>query len=430
MIVRFKQPEQFAMPETNGRDSEIVGPPTPSKPPEAFGRGEDPKPKQDADQKAQDGSNQPGKEKKEPEKKPFWKRPVLLSVMIGVALVLTVVGTLYMVHSSHFVSTDDAFVDGRIAHIAPRVAGKVISLSVDDNQIVSADQPLLVIDPQPYEVKLHEAQASQEQSEAQLQQANANLEVAKANADQSDADVVVAQANSLNAKQDFERYTKVEPAARSQLQFDAATANNRSSDAQVTAAQKKADSMRAMVSAAEKTRDAAAAGVDSAKAQVEQAKLDLSYTTVVAGHPGRVTRRTVEVGNFVSVGQEVMDVVGTGVPQDIWVTANFKETQLVKMEKGQPVTISIDAFPEDNLRGHVDSIQDGSGAVFSLLPAENATGNYVKVVQRVPVKIVFDEQPRHMLSPGMSVEPEVDVRNHDQGGDGTNFNAENSPAHQ
>ena len=420
------------MPDSDGKDQTHTNGEnaTQTQPPPRSDRGEDrsqdEKPGSDNQQK-KDGKQDDGK-KDEPPKKPFWKRPVLLSVMIIVAVLFIIVGTVYLIHSSNFQSTDDAFIDGRIAHIAPRVAGKVIALNVEDNQIVAADQALILIDPQPYEVKLHQAEAALGQAQAQLQQAAANLEVAKANAAQSDADVVVAQANSENARQDFERFTKVDPAARSRQQLDNATANQRSTIAQVTAAQKKADSMHAMVDAAAKTRDAAAAGVQSARAQVEQAKLDLSYCTVVAGHSGRVTRRTVEVGNYVSVGQEIMDVVGTQVPQEIWVTANFKETQLAKMEKGQPVTISIDSYPDDKLRGHVDSIQNGTGAVFSLLPAENATGNYVKVVQRVPVKIVFDEQPRHMLSPGMSVEPEVDVRDHHQSGDGNSANASNSSA--
>jgi membrane fusion protein (multidrug efflux system) len=368
-------------------------------------------------------ADQPG----QPEKKPFWRRPVLLSVMISVALLCGVAGGLYLIHADRFISTDDAFIDGRISHIAPRVAGKVLALKITDNEIVSADQPLILIDPEPYKVKLHKAQGSLAQAKAQYQQAIANLEVAKANAAQSDADVIVAQANARNAQQNLDRFTKIQPQARSQQQLDNATADQRSNDAQVTAAQKKADSMHAMVLASEKTRDAAEAAVQSANAQVEQANLDLSYTTVVAGHAGRVTRRTVEVGNYVSVGQEIMDVVGTQVPDDIWVTANYKETQLDKMERGQPVTITIDAYPDETLHGHVDSIQNGTGAVFSLLPPENATGNYVKVVQRVPVKIVLDQQPRHLLSPGMSVEPEVDVRDHQQTGNGENSNASNSP---
>ncbi len=212
------------------------------------------------------------------------------------------------------------------------MAGRVLGLKVTDNQIVSADQVLLEIDPAPFEVRLHQMTAAQGQSEAQLEQATANLEVSKANAAQSDADVVVAQANSINAKQDLERFGKIPAAARSQQQLDLATANQQSTDAQVTAARKKADSMHAMVKAAEKTVDAATASVQAAQAQVEQAKLDLSYTKVTAGRAGRVTRRTVEVGNYVAVGQEMLDIVPTDVPDGIWVTANFKETQLQHME--------------------------------------------------------------------------------------------------
>jgi membrane fusion protein, multidrug efflux system len=404
--------------ETDGRNSPKQMGGDAAKP-EAFGRGEHP-----ADEQQKNGGQPPTKKE---EKKPFWKRPVLLSVMIAVALLGTVAGILYLIHASNFESTDDAFIDGRISHISPRVAGKVLELNVTDNQIVSADQPLILIDPEPYKVKVHEAEGALAQAEAQLQQAIANLEVAIANAAESDAEVIVAQANAKNAQQDYERFSKLEPAARSQQQLDNATANQRSSDAQVTAAQKKTDATHAQVSAAEKTRDAAKAAVKSAQAQLEQANLDLSYCTVIAGHAGRVTRRTVEVGNYVSVGQEIMDVVGTAVPDDIWVTANFKETQLAKMERGQPVTISVDAFPDEKLYGHVDSVQNGTGAVFSLLPPENATGNYVKVVQRVPVKIILEGQPRHMLSPGMSVDPEVDVRDHRQTGDGNTSNASNSP---
>jgi membrane fusion protein, multidrug efflux system len=392
--------------------------PSPQPLPEAFGR---------PDQTDQNHKGSKGESP--PEKKPFWHRPVLLSVMIGIALVLIIAGTLYVIHLSHFESTDDAFIDGRIARIAPRVAGKVLSLNVTDNQIVSADQTLLVIDPAPYEVKLKQAIAGEGQAQAQQEQASANLEVAKANADQADADVVVAQANSLNAKQDFDRFTKLPPAARSQQQLDLATANQRSTIAQVTAAQKKADSMHAQVKSAQKTVDAADASVQAAKAMVEQAQLDLSYTKVVAGHAGRVTRRTVEIGNYVAVGQELLDVVPTDVPDDLWVTANFKENQLKHMERGQSVTITVDAFPDDKLHGHIDSIQNGTGAVFSLLPPENATGNYVKVVQRVPVKIILDEQPRHLLSPGLSVEPEVDVRDYHQDGDSNTANASNPPGH-
>ncbi len=393
-----------AMDTNNKLDGEMGKSPG-TAPPEAFGR---PETKRD-----QPGSD--GKPPEAPPSKPFWKRPVLLGFIIGFVVVGFITGILIWVHLDDYASTDDAFIDGRIAHIAPRVAGKVLKLLVTDNQFVAADTPLIQIDPTPFQVKVDSAEANVLQAEAQLHQAEANREVAVAVADEADADVTVAEANSRNAEQDFERFTHIPPEARSQQQLDNATANHRSTVAQVTAARKKADSMHAQVMAAEKTVEAAKASVQAARAQLEQAKLDVSYTTVVAGHRGRVTRRTVEVGNYVEVGQEILDVVPTDVPDDIWVTANFKETQLVHMERGQRVTISVDAFPDEKLTGHVDSIQNGSGAVFSLLPAENATGNYVKVVQRVPVKIILDSKPIHLLSPGLSVEPEVDVREHGRG---------------
>jgi membrane fusion protein (multidrug efflux system) len=392
-------------------DRKPVRPPASDKP-EAFGRGEHEQPgKQSGDQKPQDGQKPPEKAPS----KPFWKRPILLGTIIGVAVVATIAGILIWIHLNDFESTDDAFIDGRIVHVAPRVAGKVLTLDVTDNQLVEANTRLITIDSTPYQVKLDQAQAAMQQSQAQEHQAEANRDVAIANADEADADVIVAKANALNAEKDFERFKNLAPEARSQQQLDTATANHNSTEAQVTAAQKKADAMHATAIASAKTVEAAKAAVNSAAAQVEQAKLELSYTNVVAGHRGRVTRRTVEVGNYVEVGQEILDIVPTDVPADIWVTANFKETQLVHMQRGQKATISIDAYPDEKLTGHVDSIQNGSGAVFSLLPAENATGNYVKVVQRIPVKIVIDGQPNHLLSPGMSVEPEVDVRNHGNG---------------
>ncbi len=214
--------------------------------------------------------------------------------------------------------------------------------------------------------------------------------------------------------------------ARSQQQLDTATASQRATAATVDAQLKRADAMHAQVKAAQTTVNAALASVNAAQSQVEQAELDLGYCKVIAGHRGRVTRRRVEVGNYVEVAQEVLDVVPTDVP-DVWVTANFKESQLAHMQRGQHVVISVDAFPDQKLHGHIDSVQNGTGGVFSLLPPENATGNYVKVVQRVPVKIVIDDKPRHMLSPGLSVEPEVDISARPDV-DGSQTNADRSAA--
>ncbi len=411
-------------------DSEPTRSPPPEKP-EAFGRGEHPeanKEQKDDGSKKQEGGDEGKDAKAEPKKppsKPFWKRPILLTSIILFAVAAIVVGVLISVHLNNFESTDDAFIDGRIARISSRVAGKVLELNVTDNQLVEADTQLIKIDPAPFQVKVDQTLAAEQQSVAQEHQAEANRDVAVASAEQADADVIVAKANALNAEKDFDRFQKLPPEARSQQQVDAAVANHNSTEAQVTAAQKKANAMHAQAMAAEKTIEAAKASTRSLMAQTEQARLDLSYTVVVAGHRGRVTRRTVEVGNYVSIGQEILTVVPTDVPDDIWITANFKETQLVHMQKGQKATISIDAYPDEKLTGHVDSMQNGSGAVFSLLPSENATGNYVKVVQRVPVKIVIDSKPTHLLSPGLSVDPQVDVRSYDGNGN-LNDTASNS----
>ena len=398
--------------------------------PEAFGRGEHP-PAQDDSKKSDDrkdgpkqdgqGKGSQGDDKKDDDKKgdnkgedpkPFWKRPVLMTILVAVLLAAAIGGGYLGWWSYHYEYTDDAFIDGRIIRVAPRVAGKVAKLLVDDNQFVEANSTLVEIDPQPFRVKKDQQEAAEKQAQAQQAQAEAQLLVSQAVAAQADADVTVAQANANNAQRNFDRFQKVSEQARSKQQLDQATADQKATAATVTAQQKRADSMHAQVKAAQTTVEAAVASVNAAISQVEQADLDISYCHVVAGYKGRVTRRRVEVGNYVDVGQEIIDVVPTDAPVDIWVTANFKESQLSHMQRGQHVTISVDAYPDQKLNGHIDSIQNGTGAVFSLLPPENATGNYVKVVQRIPVKIILDDQPRHLLSPGLSVEPEVDVGAH------------------
>jgi membrane fusion protein (multidrug efflux system) len=340
---------------------------------------------------------------KQPGKKPFWKRPVLLSVMIGVVVILTVAGIILWLVMRNYEETDDAYIDGHIVHVAPRVPGRVLSLNVNDNQLVEAGTVVIEIDPADFMVAHDRAVAAQQQAEARLQQAQANELVAEANAAQAHADVTVAQANATNAEEDFRRILRLQPEARTQQQVDQITANQQSSAATVLAQQKKAASMDAQTQAAKTAITAAQADIASAKANVEQADLNLRYCSVTAGQAGFVTRRTVEAGDYVQVGQELLDIV----PRDVWVTANYKETQLTNMKPNQTVSISVDAFPGHDYRGHVNSIQTGSGAVFSVLPPENATGNFVKIVQRVPVKILFDETLDHILAPGMSVETTV-----------------------
>ena len=225
------------------------------------------------------------------------------------------------------------------------------------------------------------------------------------------AEVGVAQANAANAAIDVKRYqelARIHSAALSQQQLDNSTANAKSTAATLAAAQRKVDAADAQIAFAETQVQTAEADLQSATAQVEQAQLDLSYTKLLAPVAGHIAHKNVAVGDYVQTGQNLMALV----PNDVWVTANFKETQLDHMRAGQPVEIDVDAYPERTFRGHVDSIQAGSGAAFALLPPENATGNYVKVVQRVPVKIVFDDpsNARRLLGPGMSVVPYVRIR--------------------
>jgi membrane fusion protein (multidrug efflux system) len=198
--------------------------------------------------------------------------------------------------------------------------------------------------------------------------------------------VQVAQADLFQAQRDLARYRAINPRAVTRQLVDNADAAQRSATARLEANRQAVAGMKAQITAAAASVDASQAAVQTAQADLANAKLQLSYTRIVAPAPGRVTRRTVELGNYISPGQSLLALVQPG----FWVTANFKETQLTNMRPGQKVKLYIDAFPNAELTGHVDSLQTGTGSVFSALPVENATGNYVKVVQRLPVKILFD----------------------------------------
>jgi membrane fusion protein (multidrug efflux system) len=338
---------------------------------------------------------------------PWYKKPLWWVVGLLVIAALAVGITLWWLHARQYESTDDAFIDAHIVLVAPQVAGRVQQVLVKDNQDVSKGQLLLKIDPAEYQVALDQAQAALAEAQGKLAQAQAQKSVADANAAQAQAQVQVVQANARNAQQELNRYQQLSRAAVSQQQLDNATAAATSSAAQVQAAQKQAAAAAAQANAAVTAIATAKATVASAQAKIDQANLMLSYTQIRATEAGLVTRKSVVPGNYIQVGQQLMAIV----PHEVWVTGNYKETQLADMKPGQPVEISVDAYPDLDLHGHVDSIQAGSGAVFSLLPPQNATGNYVKVVQRVPVKITFDSLPDHpRLAPGMSVEPTVKVR--------------------
>jgi membrane fusion protein, multidrug efflux system len=317
-------------------------------------------------------------------------------------------GTLYWLHARHYASTDDAEVDGNVTQMASQVAGRVIAIRFADNQHVNAGQTLIEIDPRDYQAKLDNALAQQQSASAQVQQARAQLDVQQANLDQAQANVLMAQADLTQAQQDYNRYHRINPEAVTRQQIDQADATFHSQTAKLAAAKQAVEGARAQIEAAKGQVAAAEALLREDEASVEAARLQLSYTTIKAPVAGRVTHRTVNVGDYVQPGQALFALV----QDDLWVTANFKETELADMKPGQPVTISVDAIPGVTFDGRVDSFMSGTGSVFSALPAENATGNWVKVVQRLPVKITFDGDVyrKYFLAPGMSVEPDVRVR--------------------
>ena len=360
--------------------------------------------KKDGDKKEGDKDDKKGDDGKPP----LYKRPLVVGLVLALVLVLLIAGILFWRHSRTHESTDDAFVDGQTSQIAAQTSGRVTRLYVTDNQVVKAGEPLLDIDARDSDARIAEARAQLVNAESQVDQATAQVAVRRAAAAEADATARQSQAELDKAAQDLARYRLVDPDAVAGQQVDAAESQARSARAQLDASRMNARSAHAQVEAAMAQVRTAQAGIESARANVTSADVQSSYTHVVAPFAGRVTRRTVDVGNVVANGQALLAVVS----ESLWVTANYKETQLTRMQPGQPVEIQVDAFPDLKLHGHVDSIAKGTGSYFSTLPAENATGNYVKVVQRVPVKIVFDDDRirNYPIGPGMSVTPNVELQ--------------------
>jgi membrane fusion protein, multidrug efflux system len=341
---------------------------------------------------------------------PRRRRRILPRVVIALAGFAAIgVGVAWWLEARDYESTDDAFIDAHMVRVAPQVTGRVAVVPVDDNQAVVAGQLLVKIDPAPLRAKLDQAEANQANATGLLAQARAQQVVVEANADQARAQVGVAEANATNAMAGLKRsQSLIVKMAVSQQALDDAVAAARRTAAALIAAQKGLEAAEAQFGVTKSQIETAEAALRSAAAQAEQARLDLSYTEVTASEAGTIAHKNVSPGDYVQIGQNLIALV----PLKIWITANFKETQLDLMRAGQPVEIRIDAYPGQTFHGHVDSFQRGSGPAFSLLPPENATGNFVKVVQRVPVKIVFDDppDPGRPLGPGMSVVPRVKVR--------------------
>jgi membrane fusion protein (multidrug efflux system) len=339
----------------------------------------------------------------------FRRRGVIIGGAVALALIV-VFGALWWWHERGIETTDDAFLEAHVVDVSPQVAGQVTQVLVEDNQPVHAGQPLVEIDPAQFQLALQQALATQQQAQTALGQANAGVAVARAGLAQANADAASAAATAIRAQQDLKRYEtlhSVNPRALARSTIDEAVATARSASAQQRAAQQRVQSAQAQIESAQAAVAGARARIATAQAGIGQARLNQGYTTVTARVDGHVANRSVAVGTYVTPGQQMMAIV----PLHLWVRANFKENILAKLRPGQRVDIHIDACPQAHASGHVVSIQRGAGEAFALLPPENATGNYIKVVQRVPVRIALDSVPAGcVLGPGMSVEPTVRVR--------------------
>jgi membrane fusion protein (multidrug efflux system) len=356
--------------------------------------------------------NIPPKEPAKEPARPFYRRPAVMIALV-VLVVLGIVGFFFWLDSRNFEDTDDAYVDGHVVPITPQVSALVSAIHIDDNQLVHKGDLLVELDPTDFEVALQQAQGAQASASGKLEQAKASVEAAKSAVVEAQAEVDAQQVNFENADRDLKRYLELDERAKSQQQQDNATAAQKTALAQVEKAKAQLQSAQSQVISAQANVTAADGDLKKAIADTRRAEVNLGYCKIYAPIDGRITSKNVDPGVYVTATNPLFQLV----PSDVWVTANFKETQLDNMQPGQEVTISVDAYPDKEFRGKVQSVQMGTGSRFSVIPAENATGNFVKVVQRVPVKIVFDSDPNsdpnHLLAPGMSVEPKVRI--HDGG---------------
>lgn len=349
------------------------------------------------------------------DKKPsVFKKPLFWIILVIVVGGLIIGGVLYWLHARQFESTDDAFVDTHIVRLAPQVAGTLVQVADIDNRHVEAGRLLAVIKASGRDAQVAEAQANESQARAQFAQAQAQVTAAEAQRQQAAAQARVPLAAAVKAQQDLARYEallRLDPNAVAGQQLDQARSTARQTAADAAAAREQIDTAAAQIAVARKQVGAARSVIDAKRALVDQANVSISDLRLTAPVAGQVVNRSVNIGSYVAPGTQLMAIV----PDQMWVTANFKETQLTLMKIGQPVDIHVDAYPGVDFKGHVDSIQRGAGQAFALLPPQNATGNYVKVVQRVPVRIVFDakngpDPKRYPIGPGMSVVPTVKVR--------------------
>ncbi len=363
------------------------------------------------DHNDQSSANTGAQAKPEEKKKENPRRKIILT---GVIAVLAVGAGVYWFMTRNEVETDDAFTAGRAITIAPHVSGYVTELLVNDNQFVRKGQILARIDPRDWKAARDQAAAQVESAQASKNASDMMHMVAMLEFPgkllQAKGQLEAAKAQEFKAQTDFRRQHVVERAATSQQDIDYARAALDAAKARVIAAQgavQMAMPVQPNIQNAAIQISQEEAAVKTAQARLETANLNLEWTEIRAPHDGWISQRNLEQGNYVQQGQNILSIV----EPEVWVVANYKETQITRMKPGQKVSIKVDAYPSLKVHGHIDSLQKGTGAQFSAFPPENATGNYVKIVQRVPVKILIDDglDPNQPLALGMSVVPTVHV---------------------
>lgn len=338
------------------------------------------------------------------------RRNPLVYLILAVALVAAgIYGWTRLQFARAHESTDDAQVEGDVYPILPRVSGPVLEVKVEDNQTVKKGEVLATIDPADYQQRVNAMQAALVAAQAQVVAARAQVATAQAGVSTARTTIGVSEANRARLAQDLKRSTFLRKAdIIPQSDYDAVQANLKSTSAQRSTAEDQVKVAQQQVIAAQQQVKVAQAVVKQRQSDLDNAKLQLSYTTLVAPGNGIVSRKNVQPGQVVAPGQQLMGLVSSN---KTWVIANFKETQLENMKVGQPVKIEVDAYPHEDFEGHIESLSAATGARFALLPPDNASGNFVKVTQRVPVKIVLNhEDPQHPLRAGMSVNAIVAVK--------------------
>jgi membrane fusion protein (multidrug efflux system) len=356
------------------------------------------------------------KKQRERAGKPEAKKPrgVLRFLILGIIATIAITfGFGFWQHSQRYEETDDAYVTGHSHPVSFRVNGTISDVWIDDNQLVKAGQPLAKLDPRDFDVQLQQAKASLQQARAQLKQSEAQILQFQAQLQQSQAQAESSKAKFENSQRLADRNRQLFYQGKgviSQQDLDNTNFQLWQDKGAYESAAAAVKVSEANLETARAQRGASQAQVNSAEANVENAKLQLSYTTLYAPADGRIAKKTLEAGQRVQPSQAVLAIVETYV----WVVANFKETQLARIKPGQHVKVAIDAIPDKKFAGIVDSFQRGTGAVFTLLPPDNATGNFTKIVQRVPVKIVFDLASirgyEGRIVPGLSTVPSIKIK--------------------